>query len=63
MKNWRKLTPGRRHRMRWRKREMESKLRRGVRIIERHKDRLIRRDKLIAIVKQYFPAGPVLDVG
>ena len=43
--------------------KMESALRRGVRIIERHKDRLIRRDKLIAIVKQYFPSGHVIDVG
>ena len=41
----------------------ESALRRGVRVIERYKDKLIRRDKLIALVKQYFPAGPVIDVG
>ncbi|MGD0279306.1 MAG: class I SAM-dependent methyltransferase [Smithella sp.] len=41
----------------------ESALRRGVRVIEHYKDRLIRRDKLIALVKQNFPAGPVIDVG
>ena len=43
--------------------EKESALRMGVRVIERYKDRLIRRDKLIALVKQYFPAGPVIDIG
>ena len=41
----------------------ESALRRGMRAIEHHKDRLIRRDKLISLVKKYFPAGPVIDVG
>jgi SAM-dependent methyltransferase len=41
----------------------ESALRRGVRVIEHYKDGLIRRDKLITLVKQYFPAGPVIDVG
>jgi SAM-dependent methyltransferase len=41
----------------------ESALRRGVRVIEHYKDRLIRRDKLIDLVKQYFPAGPVIDIG
>ncbi len=41
----------------------ESTLRRGVRVIERYKDNLIRRDKLIELVKQYFPAGPLIDVG
>jgi SAM-dependent methyltransferase len=41
----------------------ESALRRGVRVIERYKDRLIRRDKLIDLVRQFFPAGPVIDVG
>lgn len=41
----------------------ESALRRGVRVIERYKDRLIKRDKLITLVKEYFPAGPVIDVG
>ena len=41
----------------------ESALRRGVKVIERYKDKLIKRDKLIALVKEYFPAGHVLDVG
>jgi SAM-dependent methyltransferase len=45
------------------KRKKESALRRGVRVLERYKDELIRRDKLIDLVKQYFPAGPVIDVG
>ena len=43
--------------------KQESTLRRGVRVIERYKDRLIRRDKLIDLVTRYFPAGPVIDVG
>jgi len=41
----------------------ESALRQFVRRIERYKDRLIRRDKLVDLVEKYFPAGPVLDVG
>lgn len=41
----------------------ESALRRGVRVIEHYKDRLIRRDKLIDLVKQYFPAGLIIDIG
>ena len=45
------------------KRKKESALRRGVRVIERYKDRLIRRDKLIDLANLYFPAGPVIDVG
>jgi SAM-dependent methyltransferase len=45
------------------KKKKESALRQGVRAIERYKDRLIRRDKLIDLAKQYFPAGHVIDVG
>ena len=45
------------------KAKKESALRRGVQVLERHKDRLIRRDKLIDLVKKYFPPGPVIDVG
>jgi len=45
------------------KKKKESALRRGVRVIERYKDRLIRRDKILALVKKYFPAGPVVDIG
>ena len=51
------------HQVHEEKKKKESALRRGVRVIERYKDRLIRRDKLIDLVKQYFPAGPVIDVG
>jgi SAM-dependent methyltransferase len=45
------------------KKKKESALRRGVRVIERYKDRLIRRDKILVVVKKYFPAGPVIDIG
>jgi len=45
------------------KQKKESALRRGIRVLERYKDRLLRRDKLIDLVKKYFPAGPVIDVG
>jgi SAM-dependent methyltransferase len=45
------------------KKKKESVLRRGVRVIERYKDKLIRRDKLIDLAKQYFPAGHIIDVG
>ena len=45
------------------KRKKESALRRGVRVIERYKDRLIRRDKLIDLANLYFPDGPIIDVG
>lgn len=41
----------------------ESSFRRGVRIIEHYMDRLIQRDKIIDLIKQYFPAGPVIDIG
>ncbi|MDI6742502.1 MAG: class I SAM-dependent methyltransferase [Smithella sp.] len=41
----------------------ESALRQYVRKIERYKDRLIRRDKLIDLSEKYFPVGPVIDVG
>ncbi len=44
------------------KNKNESALRRGVRVIERYKDGLIRREKLIDLAKQYFPEGPVIDV-
>jgi SAM-dependent methyltransferase len=45
------------------KTKKESALRRGVRVLERYKDRVIRRDKLIDLVKKYFPPGPVIDIG
>jgi SAM-dependent methyltransferase len=45
------------------KKKKESALRRGVRVIERYKDNLIRRDKLLDLAQKYFPAGPVIDVG
>ena len=45
------------------KKKKESALRRGVRVIEHYKDRLIRRDKLLDLIKLYFPTGPVIDVG
>jgi len=45
------------------KKKKNSALRRGIRVIERYKDNLIRRDKLIDLSKQYFPDGPVIDVG
>jgi SAM-dependent methyltransferase len=45
------------------KKKKESAFRRGVRVIERYKDSLIRRDKLMTLVKQYFPAGPIIDIG
>ena len=51
------------HQVAQEKKKVESTLRRGVRVIERYKDRLIRRDKLIDMVKKYFPAGPVIDIG
>jgi SAM-dependent methyltransferase len=51
------------HQVAQEKKKVESALRRGVRVIEGYKDRLIRRDKLIDLVKKYFPAGPVIDVG
>ena len=51
------------HQVSQEKKKKESALRRGVRVIEHYKDRLIRRDKLIDLVKQYFPAGPVIDIG
>jgi SAM-dependent methyltransferase len=51
------------HQVSQEKKKKESALRRGVRVIEGYKDRLIRRDKLIDLVKQYFPAGPVIDIG
>lgn len=41
----------------------DSILRRGVRVLERYKDNLIQRDKLMDIVNKYFPPGPVIDVG
>ena len=45
------------------KKKKDSALRRGVRVIERYRDDLIRRDKLIDLAQKYFPAGPVIDVG
>ena len=45
------------------KTKKESVLRRGVRAIEHYKDNLIRRDKLIDVVRKYFPPGHVIDVG
>jgi SAM-dependent methyltransferase len=45
------------------KKKKESALRRGVRVIERYKNKLIRRDKLIDLANQYFPAGHIIDVG
>jgi SAM-dependent methyltransferase len=51
------------HQVSQEKKNKDSSLRRGVRVIERYKDRLIRRDKLIDLVKLYFPAGPVIDIG
>ena len=51
------------HQVSQEKKKKESALRRGVRLIEHYKDRLIRRDKLIDLVKQYFPAGPIIDIG
>jgi len=51
------------HQVSQEKKKKESALRRGVRVIERFKDRLIRRDKLIDLVKLYFPAGPIIDIG
>jgi SAM-dependent methyltransferase len=51
------------HQVSQEKKTKESALRRGVRVIEHYKDRLIRRDKLIDLVKHYFPAGPVIDIG
>jgi len=51
------------HQVSQEKKNKDSALRRGVRVIENYKDRLIRRDKLIDLVKQYFSAGPVIDIG
>jgi SAM-dependent methyltransferase len=51
------------HQVSQEKKKKESALRRGVRVIEGYKDRLIRRDKLIDLVKLYFPAGLVIDIG
>jgi SAM-dependent methyltransferase len=51
------------HQVSQEKKKKESALRRGVRVIEHYKDRLIRRDKLIDLAKLYFPAGPVIDIG
>jgi SAM-dependent methyltransferase len=45
------------------KTKKESAIRRGVRVLERYKDRLIQRDKLIDLVNKYFTPGPVIDVG
>lgn len=45
------------------KTKKESALRRGIRVLERYKDRLIQRDKLIHLVNKYFLPGPVIDVG
>lgn len=45
------------------KKKRESALRRAIKALERYRDDLIRRDKLIDLVKKYFPAGPVIDVG
>ena len=45
------------------KKKNDSSLRRGIRAIKSYKERFIRRDKLIDVVKQYFPAGPVIDIG
>jgi SAM-dependent methyltransferase len=45
------------------RRKEESALRQYVRKIERYKDRLVQRDKLMDVAREYFPAGPVIDVG
>lgn len=45
------------------RKKQESALRQYVRKLERYKDQLIHRDKLIDLAEKYFPAGPVIDVG
>jgi SAM-dependent methyltransferase len=51
------------HQVSQEKKKKGSAFRRGVRVIERYKDKLLSRDKLMVLVKQYFPAGPVIDIG
>jgi SAM-dependent methyltransferase len=45
------------------RKKQESALRQYVRKLERYKDQLIQRDKLIDLAEKHFPAGPVIDVG
>ncbi len=37
--------------------------RRAIRRVERYKDNLLKRDKVIALINLYFDIGPVIDIG